>query len=515
MTRKKPVVLVIFDGWGYRKEPEGNAILLAKTPTWDRLWQTAPHTLLQAGGEAVGLPAGQMGNSEVGHMTMGAGRVIRQELSRISDEIENKQFFDNPILLEVFQKTLAAGKALHLMGLFSKGGVHSHEDHLFACLELAQRFPKVPIYIHAFLDGRDTPPKSAKASLTKLSSLLQRLPNARLATVCGRYYAMDRDNRWEERIARAFHAIVHFDAPYHATNGEDALEQAYQRQETDEFVQPTVISPDPEIRYSLQPGDGVIYINFRADRARALTYALTDPAFTGFERAPFVPVTSFVCFTEYDPKLTLPIAFPTEVPSNVLGEYLQDHHLSQCHIAETEKYAHVTFFFNGGRELPFRGEERILFPSPNVATYDLCPAMRADDITTALTHQILQRKHDFIVCNYANADMVGHTGNLQATIQAISFLDGCLKRIVEALHQVGGEALITADHGNADCMVDLLSRQPHTAHTRSLVPLVYVGSRKGRFQGEGTLADIAPTLLPLLGLAQPPEMTGHSLLLFQ
>lgn len=510
MTPSKPVVLLILDGWGYRPNGEGNAIQAAITPIWDALVKNCPSTTLSGSGEDVGLPQGQMGNSEVGHLTMGAGRVIYQELTLITKNIENGQFFQNAVFRNAFARAKETNKAVHILGLLSPGGVHSHEDHLFAILDMAKQNQVPSVYVHAFLDGRDTPPKSAKLSLEKLQTHLTKT-SASLACVCGRYYAMDRDKRYE-RVKLAWDAIVHGSAPFQASSGVKALEEAYARNESDEFVKPTLIIPPGEKPITVQEGDIVIYMNFRADRARALSEAFTVSDYKGFERGKVPTLGEFVTLTEYDKNLKASVAYPAKEHRNVLGEYLQHCHLKQLHLAETEKYAHVTFFFNGGLETPFQGEERILIPSPKVATYDEVPQMSAYELTDALTTNILAQKFDFIVCNYANADMVGHTGNFDATVKAIEVLDECLGKIISALEQVGGEVLITSDHGNAECMVDLETGQAHTAHTLSLVPLVYVGKRKVTFVEKGTLSDIAPTILHLMGLPQPPEMTGHSLL---
>ncbi len=510
MSTNKPVVLLIFDGWGYKINGQGNAISSAHTPVWDKLIENCPHTTLSGSGEDVGLPLGQMGNSEVGHLTMGAGRVIYQDLTLISKEIREGHFFSNPVLLEAFSKAARSKGAIHFMCLLSPGGVHSHEDHLFAALNMAREHHDGPIYVHAFLDGRDTPPQSAKASLEKLDRVLEKT-KATLATVSGRYYAMDRDKR-HERVKLAYDAIVFGRASYHAPDGVSALEQAYERKETDEFVKPTLIIKPGEKPISILDGDIAIYMNFRADRARALSVALTDNTFDGFDRENAPTLGEFVSLTEYDKNIKARVVYPPKDHKNVLGEYLQNHQRSQLHIAETEKYAHVTFFFNGGIEKPYQGEERILIPSPKVATYDLKPEMSAFELTDELVKQIGLEKFDFIVCNYANADMVGHTGNFEATVKAIETLDSCLAKIVSALEKVDGQMLITSDHGNAECMVDEESHQPHTAHTLSLVPLVYVGKQPFHFIHEnGTLSDIAPTLLKLMGLSQPPEMTGHCL----
>jgi 2,3-bisphosphoglycerate-independent phosphoglycerate mutase len=509
MTRPKPFLLLILDGWGDCPENPGNAIRLAKTPCWDSIQTRYPHTFISGCGEDVGLPVGQMGNSEVGHLTIGAGRVIYQDLTLISKLIENQEFFHNPILLEALAKAKDNHRSMHVMGLLSDGGVHSHEKHLYALLQMALKQKVSKLYIHAFLDGRDTPPKSALSSLERLDEVLINTP-FRVATVSGRYYAMDRDKRWE-RVQRAWEAIVDGESAYEASTPVSALKEAYARGETDEFVLPTCIR-DKDEPITIQDGDVVLYFNFRADRARALSWALLDKSFTGFERKRVPQLTELVTFTEYDKNINARVAFVPQQLTNTLGEYFQNLKLKQLRLAETEKYAHVTFFFNGGQEQPFKFEERLLVPSPKVATYDLQPEMSAYELTDILVEKILNQQFDFIVCNYANADMVGHTGKLDAAIKAIEVLDECLAKITTALEKVGGEALITADHGNAECMLDE-DNGAHTAHTLSLVPLVYVGQQKFTFNGQpGTLSDIAPTVLTLMHLPIPEEMTGRSLL---
>ncbi len=510
-AKNKPVVLLILDGWGHREngKENGNAIAAAKTPTWDALLKNYPHTLLSGSGEDVGLPEGQMGNSEVGHLTLGAGRTVYQDLTRITKAIKEGDFFENIVLKNAFAKAEESHRAVHIMGLLSPGGVHSHEEHIFACIKMARENHKGPIYVHAFLDGRDTPPKSAKESLTKLEQVLKTY-QASLATVIGRYWAMDRDQRWE-RVQAAFEAIVYGNAQYQAISGPAALDAAYAREETDEFVKPTCITQNHQAPITLQDGDVVVYMNFRSDRARALSYAFISPDFTGFDRGHYPKIAELVTLTEYDQNLNTLVAFKPQSFHQGLGEYLQDNHLKQLRLAETEKYAHVTFFFNGGIEKPFIGEERMLVPSPKVATYDMQPQMSAPELTHILVKHILEKKFDVIICNYANADMVGHTGNFEAAIEAVEALDQALTQITHALEKVGGEMIITADHGNAECMIDDINHQPHTAHTTSLVPFLYFGKQKLRFNKMGTLADVAPTLLHVMGLAQPPEMTGHSL----
>ncbi|MBI5447343.1 MAG: 2,3-bisphosphoglycerate-independent phosphoglycerate mutase [Gammaproteobacteria bacterium] len=503
----RPLLLLILDGWGYSENPAHNAISQADTPTWDYLWSHYPHTLLSASGTEVGLPQGQMGNSEVGHLNMGAGRVIFQELPRIDSSIESGDFFKNPILCQTMQDLAQSGKALHLMGLLSPGGVHSHEKHLFALLALAQRYSLKEVYIHVFLDGRDTPPRSAETSLQALESVCKTLQCGRVASLSGRYYAMDRDHRWD-RTAQVYQLLTHQHAAFYADDALSALHAAYQRNENDEFVQPTLIRP----AVSIQDGDAVIFFNFRADRARQLSHAFLDPTFIHFQRQTLPRLSHFVSMTPYAKNIPSEVAFLPLPLNQMLGEYLSSHGLTQLRIAETEKYAHVTFFFNGGRETPFEGEDRILIASPKVATYDLQPEMSAIELTARLQEAILSKKYDFIVCNYANPDMLGHTGDYSATLKAIETIDQCLKKIYDTLRAADGEMVITADHGNAECMFDDKTQQPHTAHTQEPVPFIYVGRPATCSKKHGILADIAPTLLYLLGLAQPTEMTGQPLL---
>lgn len=502
MQHAKPMVLIILDGWGHRDARESNAILAARTPHWDELWASCPHMLISGSGEDVGLPQGQFGNSEVGHINLGAGRVVYQELTRISKEVRDGEFFRNPVLTSAVDA--ASGKTVHIMGLLSPGGVHSHESHIFAAIKLARQRGAHSIQVHAFLDGRDTPPQSAKASLETLEMVCQE-NQARIATVCGRYYAMDRDNRWD-RIERVYNAIVLGQAQQHAPDALSALAAAYARQENDEFVLPTTIGES----HPVQDGDAVLFMNFRADRARQLTRAVVEPDFSGFTRA-HTPQVHFVQLTQYAASIPAAVAYTPQSLDNTLGQWLQDHGKTQLRIAETEKYAHVTFFFNGGVEQVFKGEDRIMVPSPQVATYDLQPEMSAAIVTDHLVDVIRQQKYDVIICNYANADMVGHTGNFAAAVKAIEALDTCLGRVVEALRAVGGEALITADHGNAEQMYDPEVHQAHTQHTCELVPLVYVGRPARALHNDGVLSDVAPTLLSLLDLPVPAQMTGRAL----
>jgi 2,3-bisphosphoglycerate-independent phosphoglycerate mutase len=506
-SRPKPVVLLILDGWGHREEVEDNALAQADLPNWRRLWAQCPRTLVHTEGRHVGLPDGQMGNSEVGHMNLGAGRIVYQDLTRVDAAIDDGSFFDNPGLRAACQAAREGGRTLHVMGLLSPGGVHSHERHLFAMLELAARMGVPRVAVHAFLDGRDTPPQSAEPSLRALQQVCDRLGNARIATIGGRYFAMDRDRRWD-RVQRAWGAMVDAAAPHRAGDALAGLQAAYARGETDEFVAPTVL----EGAVPIADGDAVVFMNFRADRARQLAAAFVEPTFEGFAaRRP--ALSRFTCLTEYDASLPAPVAFAPDDLRQTFGEVLAGHGLAQLRIAETEKYAHVTFFFSGGREAPFPGEARILIPSPQVATYDLQPEMSCPELTDKLVAAIEGGTFDAIVCNIANPDMVGHTGVLAAAIQAAQAVDVAIGRVAEAVQRAGGALLVTADHGNLELMRDAASGQPHTAHTVGPVPLVYVGTRPAGLRDGGALRDVAPTLLDLLGLPQPAEMTGRSLLL--
>lgn len=502
-TRPKPLLLLILDGWGHREDPADNALAQARLPNWRRLLADCPHTLVHTEGKFVGLPDGQMGNSEVGHMNIGAGRIVYQDLTRIDAAIEDGSFFTNPALVAACRGARAAGGTLHLFGLLSPGGVHSHEEHLFAMIELARREGVADIAVHAFLDGRDTPPRSAGPSLGRLQALCAD-GDVRVATVSGRYYAMDRDKRWD-RVERAWKAIVEAEADDTASDAITALEAAYGRGENDEFVLPTVIRGHRPMR----DGDAVVFMNFRADRARQLTAAFVDPAFDGFARR--VPALShFVCLAEYDARLPATVAFAPEDLRNTLGEVLAAHGLTQLRIAETEKYAHVTFFMSGGKETVVAGEDRVLVPSPQVATYDLQPEMSLPQLTERLTDDIRARRHDVIICNIANPDMVGHSGILAAAVKAAEAVDHALGAIRAALAEVGGEMIVTADHGNLEMMRDPETGQPHTSHTVGPVPFVYCG-RAATLRAGGALRDIAPTVLALLGLPQPAEMTGRPL----
>ncbi|MGK2914093.1 MAG: 2,3-bisphosphoglycerate-independent phosphoglycerate mutase [Porticoccaceae bacterium] len=508
---KKPLVLLILDGWGHSDAAESNAIAAAQCPVWRRLWSQRPTTLIQCSGLAVGLPEGQMGNSEVGHMTIGAGRVIYQNFTRINKAISDGEFFANPAYIQAIDTAVGGGGAVHILGLLSQGGVHSHEDQMLAVLDLAAQRGASKLYLHAFLDGRDTPPRSARASLEKAAAKFRALGIGRLASITGRYYAMDRDQRWD-RTQLAYELLTEARAEYGFPDALTALEQAYARGENDEFVRPTLIRTEAEPEVHIADGDAVIFMNFRPDRARQLTHALVDTNFSGFPRRTCPRLAGFVMTTEYGSDIAASCAFPTAELRNTLGEYLSSLGRTQLRIAETEKYAHVTFFFNGGREEPYPGEDRILVPSPKVATYDLQPEMSAPEVTDQLIGAIHAGSYDLIVCNFANGDMVGHTGIFSAAVKAVEALDQCLGRITEALAGVGGECLITADHGNVEEMLDHASGQVLTSHTTTPIPLVYCGRRSVQLAAGGSIADVAPTVLALLGLPQPADMTGHSLI---
>lgn len=508
-----PVVLVILDGWGERQETEANAIAAAKTPIADSLREVYPWTLIEASGKAVGLPEGQMGNSEVGHLNIGAGRVVPQELVRISDAVEDGSLRTNPTLVKVCDEVYANGGKLHLMGLCSEGGVHSHLLHLLGLLELAKTRQVSDVCIHAFTDGRDTNPREGIDALEKIESYARDIGVGRIVTVSGRYYAMDRDRRWD-RVQKAYAVLTREETLASERGAVEVLQECYAREVTDEFVEPTRIAPG-----AIAPGDGVIFFNFRPDRARQLTAALIDPNFDGFERDRIVPL-SIATFTQYDAKLPVEVAFKPQNFTNILGEVIAERGLRQFRTAETEKYPHVTYFFNGGNEKPFPGEERELIQSPMVPTYDLAPAMSAEAVTDTVCAAIDQRKYALVVVNYANPDMVGHTGNLEAAIAAIETVDRCLGRLLESVSRAGGTTIITADHGNAETMRDA-NGNPWTAHTTNRVPLILVEGEGRKIPAHGTevqlreggcLADIAPTLLEILAIPQPPEMTGQSLI---
>ncbi|HEY6873407.1 MAG TPA: 2,3-bisphosphoglycerate-independent phosphoglycerate mutase [Geobacteraceae bacterium] len=505
-----PLLLMILDGWGINPNPAHNAIAQARTPVMTRLCADYPCTDIGTSGMSVGLPEGQMGNSEVGHLNIGAGRIVYQDLTRISKSIADGDFFENPVLLDCIARTKAAGGRLHLAGLLSDGGVHSHNTHLYALLELAKR-EGVDVFVHCLLDGRDTPPKSGADYLAQLETEIARIGVGRIATVIGRYYAMDRDNRWE-RVEKAYAAMVYGEGERFAS-ADLAIEKSYLDGVTDEFVLPSVIADSGETAGRVRNGDGFIFFNFRSDRAREITRTFTDPAFTGFQRGEWRRLASYVCMTTYDETFNLPVAFGPEALTNILGEVVSKAGLTQLRIAETEKYAHVTFFFNGGSEVPFPNEERALIPSPKeVATYDQKPEMSAFAVTEELLKRLDGDRYDLVVLNFANADMVGHTGIMEAAVRAIETVDACVGMLVEKVRARGGRAIITADHGNAETMVDE-NGGPHTAHTTDRVPLILVDdTRIGARLRAGILADIAPTILEILGLPKPAEMTGRSLI---
>lgn len=508
---KKPVALIILDGFGIRENEFGNAVKSARLPNYNKLINSYPNTQITASGLDVGLPEGQMGNSEVGHLNIGAGRVVYQELTRINKEIELGDFYKNPKLLDVISNVKRFGKKLHLMGLVSDGGVHSHIDHLYALLELAKREGLDQVYIHCFLDGRDTPPRSAKQYIKSLEDKIREIGIGRIATVCGRYYAMDRDKRWD-RTKLAYEAVV-LGKGRTAKDALSAVDTAYSLGENDEFVIPTVI-PNSDGKYDeIDSEDGIIFFNFRPDRARQITRALVDTDFNDFERNKGYFPLDFICMTLYDKTIeNVKIAYEPQNLKNTLGEYVSKKGLNQLRIAETEKYAHVTFFFNGGVEAPNTNEDRVLIPSPKVATYDLKPEMSAFEVTDKLLNKIDEDKYDLIIINYANPDMVGHTGNMNAVTTALETVDKCLGKVVERIIQKGGNAVITSDHGNSEYMINDETNTPFTAHTTNLVPLILLGKGNVKLRQDGRLSDIAPTLLELLNIEKPNEMTGKSLI---
>lgn len=513
MSGSNRVVLLVLDGWGVNKHKEGNAIASARTPEYSRLIDRYPHTELLASGEAVGLPDGQMGNSEVGHLNLGAGRIVYQDSTRISKAIRHGDFFTNPVLLSALESVTKTGANLHLMGLLSDGGVHSRLDHIFAMFDLAKAQGITNVFFHAFLDGRDTPPSSAILYVKQLEAYLEKIGIGKIATISGRYYAMDRDKRWE-RVQKAYEALVAGEGirKYSAV---EAVQQSYENNRTDEFMLPTVILDHGTNRNiaSIRNNDAVIFCNFRSDRARELTRALTDPEFQGFKRHHVPKLSTFICLTTYDETLDLPVAFGPTRLTHILGEVLSARGIRQLRIAETEKYAHVTFFFNGGEEPPFPLEDRVLVPSPrDVATYDRKPEMSARQITDKLVEHIISHEYGFILVNYANPDMVGHTGVVEAAIKAVEVIDECLGRVLNAAREEGMQVLITADHGNIEMVSDLSTGQPHTAHTTNPVPFI-VDQNKYKLRGSGILADVAPTVLDIMGIEIPPEMTGKSLII--
>lgn len=499
---KKTLALIILDGWGHRVETENNAIANANTPVLDKLAAEYPSTLISGSGLDVGLPDGQMGNSEVGHVNLGAGRVVYQDFTRISKAIDDGEFAQNPALVDVVDKAVAAGKAVHIMGLMSPGGVHSHEDHIFAMIRMAAERGAKKVYLHAFLDGRDTPPRSAESALVKADALFAELGVGKTASLVGRYYAMDRDERWD-RVEAAYNLLTQGAGEYTSASAVEGLQAAYAREENDEFVKPTVIGDAAP----MSDGDAVVFMNFRADRAREITRAFVDADFNGFARQAIPALSGFVMLTQYAANIDTVSAFPPEPLVNVMGEWLAKHDKTQLRISETEKYAHVTFFYSGGREDLYEGEERILVPSPKVATYDLQPEMNSEELTDKLVGAIESGEFDVVVCNYPNGDMVGHTGVYEAAVKAVEAVDTSIGRVVAALEKAGGECLITADHGNAEQMVNNETGQAHTAHTSELVPFIYFG-RDAETRAGGTLSDVAPTMLHLMGMAQPAEMTG-------
>lgn len=507
MTLKKTLALIIMDGWGDNKDTNFNAVANAKTPVLDELCAKYAHTDIQASGEYVGLPEGQMGNSEVGHTNIGAGRIVYQELTRISKAIKDGDFFENKALCAAVDKAVANNKAVHVMGLMSPGGVHSHEDHIMAMLKLAAARGAKKLYFHAFCDGRDVPPRSAHEDIEKFEKCFKELGVGRFASMIGRYYVMDRDNRWD-RVEQAYNLLTNADSQFEEyKSAKDALDAAYSRDENDEFVKASVIGP----KVKMEDGDSLIFMNFRADRARQITRAFVDPDFSGFTRKYMPKLADFVMLTQYAADIKTSCAYPPENLVNTLGQWLSDHGKTQLRISETEKYAHVTFFFNGGVETVFKGEDRVLVQSPKVATYDLQPEMSSTELTDKLCNAIESGMYDVIICNYPNGDMVGHTGVYEAAIKAVEAVDSCLGRVVESLKKVGGECLITADHGNCERMKDMVTGQPYTAHTNLPVPFIYVG-RKATMCDDGKLCDIAPTMLYLMGMEQPKEMTGKSII---
>jgi 2,3-bisphosphoglycerate-independent phosphoglycerate mutase len=508
-----PVVLVILDGWGYREETDGNAIAAANTPVMDSLWAAYPHTLIRTSGKAVGLPEGQMGNSEVGHLNIGAGRVVPQELVRISDAVEDGTLLTNPALIKVCQEVKQNQGKLHLVGLCSDGGVHSHVDHLLGLLDMAKAQLLPDVCVHVITDGRDTPPTSGIYSIQRIQDHIDAIGVGKIVTISGRYYSMDRDRRWD-RVKLAYDRMTQ-DGEGDGRSVFEVLQAFYDAGTTDEFILPTRIAPG-----AVQPGDGIIFFNFRPDRARQLTQAFVDPEFAGFERERIYPL-AFATFTQYDPSFPVLVAFEPQNLDNILGQVIAQHGLRQFRTAETEKYAHVTYFFNGGIEEPFAGEDRELVPSPAVATYDREPAMSAEKVTDGVIAAIEKRIYSFIVINYANPDMVGHTGKIEPTIQALETVDRCLGRLLESVIQAGGTTIIIADHGNAELMWDDQGN-PWTAHTTNPVPFILVEGEGRKIPGHGTdvalradgrLADIAPTVLDILRLPIPPEMTGRSMIL--
>jgi len=505
-TAKRPLVLLILDGFGHSEADAYNAIKEANSPVWDKAWSTQPATLIHTSGMEVGLPEGQMGNSEVGHMTLGAGRVVYQNFSRINKAISDGDFFTNPVYVAAIDKAVAAGKAVHIMGLLSAGGVHSHENHINAAVELAAQRGAKQVYVHAMLDGRDVPPRSAEPSLAKTDALLKGKGIGHIASISGRFFGLDRDNRWD-RVQQAYDVISQAKAEYQAADAVAGLLAGYERGEDDEFVKATVTGTAAAIN----DGDSLLFMNFRPDRAREISRAFIEADFDGFARSKVPALADFVMTTEYAASIDAPCAFPPEDLVNSFGEVMANAGKQQLRIAETEKYAHVTFFFSGGQEDLYPQEDRILIPSPDVETYDQQPEMSAPELTEKLLGAIRSDKYDAIICNYANCDQVGHTGNFAASVKAVEAVDACLAQVFAVLKEVGGEALVTADHGNVEIMFDEANQQKHTQHTTLPVPFVYIGERQLSLKSDGSLADVAPTMLHLLGVQQPTEMTGQSL----
>lgn len=511
MKSHRPIMLLILDGWGYSEATQGNAIIAAKTPNFDKLWEQCPHTLLQASGLSVGLPEGQMGNSEVGHLHIGAGRLAPQDLTRINIAIDNGEFFLNSVLTEAIDKTIAKHGALHLFGLLSNGGIHSHTNHFAAMVKMAVQRGLSEVYVHAFLDGRDTPPKSAQVFIEAIEEIFAQLGHGKIASITGRFYAMDRDNRWN-RVQAAYAMLTQGKTEFHAPVAVEGLKLAYQRDETDEFVKPTCIHAANSGPVIVQDGDSVVFMNFRADRGRELSYAFTDAKFNNFKREQRPQLTEYVTLTQYAENLAVKLAFPPLELHHVFGQVVSDQGLKQLRIAETEKYAHVTYFLNGGEEQVLPNEDRILIPSPKVDTYDEKPEMSVIELTDKLVQAIAADKYDAIVCNFANSDMLGHTGKFDAAVTALEVMDVCLGRVLEALTKVGGELVIIADHGNVEKMLNLETGQPHTAHTTAPVPFIYIGRKAEIVNEYGGLTDVAPTLLYLMELEPPAEMTGKPLI---
>ncbi len=507
--KNAPVALIILDGFGYSTKREGNAIALARAPHFADWMNNYPHTLIDGSGHSVGLPAGQMGNSEVGHLNMGAGRIVRMDISRIDYAIETNEFFANPALVNAMQYAVEHQTALHLMGLVSEGGVHSWHEHLYALLRMAKQKSVERVYVHAFLDGRDTPPTSGAGYVANLEAKMREYEIGKIATIIGRYYAMDRDQRWE-RTEKAYRLLVRGEGRQRLSAVE-AIREYYNENITDEFMLPIALTnQDGSPVATIKDNDSVIFFNFRADRARQITRAFTEANFEGFE-VNDRPRVSYTCLTQYNQAFGLPVAFAPESHEEILADVFSEAGLKNLRIAETEKYAHVTFFFNGGVEKEFPGEQRILIPSPKVATYDLQPEMSAFELTDTLVKEINTNTYDSFIINYANADMVGHTGYLEPAIKAVETLDDCVSRVVNAIRAKGGTVIITADHGNVEQMIDPETGGPHTAHTTNLVPFILVDEFRGRLREGGSLQDVAPTILGLLGLEQPCQMTGTDL----